>query len=393
MKTFTLCYSFIKKNMLPIIITMLMLTAAMFILSTFIGEYNYTSYTKNVMSNDKLADGVYFMPYYEDETFIRDNSGLKDEIVQFDACSHILTYGSFAVDLNDSVANVMIYDKQMRESFRLHTEKGRWLSDDPEFTEAVIGGVTWGKTKIGDIITLDNNISAVVVGIIGDSVVYPSFNVSSNSVQDAGMLFGVNDTMVFLTGETIPQEKLQKYSLSSGRNFYVVFNDGAAGGEKEQLISFLESKGAVASHEKIMNDSNEVIASWVASALPLPLFLLIIATVNIISISAVIVKRTMPEYSRYYLIGCTKRRGIWLIAMPLCVIFSIPCVINIISITCCPNLFRAGDRTGAITYLFDAYTVIPPIIYLVFLIIVLTVIPAVFYKKYSPLLFYRSNLS
>ena len=52
MKTFTICYSFIKKNMIPIIITMLMLTVAMFILSTFIGEYNYTSYTKNVMLND-----------------------------------------------------------------------------------------------------------------------------------------------------------------------------------------------------------------------------------------------------------------------------------------------------------------------------------------------------
>ena len=392
MKTFTLCYSFIKKNMIPIIITMLMLTVSMFILSTFIGEYNYISYTKNVMLNDKLANGVYYMPFYEDEVHIQDNTELKNEIIQYDACSHILSYNKFAVGLNDSIANVMIYSEQMRESFKLHTEKGRWLSDDPTFTEAVIGGVTWGNTKVGDTITLDNNITATVVGIIGDSVVYPSFTASSNSVQDSSILFRVNDTMVFLTQETIPQEKLEKYSLSSGKNFYVVFKENASAGEKEQLISFLESKGVVATHEKIMNDSDEVIDSWVATALPLPLFLLIIATINIISISTVIVKRTMPEYSRYYLIGCTKRKGIGLIAMPLSVIFSIPCVINIISITCCPNLFRAGNRTGAITYLFEANTIIPLIIYLALIVCILTIIPTLFYKKYSPLLFYRSNL-
>ena len=100
----------------------------------------------------------------------------------------------------------------------------------------------------------------------------------------------------------------------------------------------------------------------------------------------------MPEYSRYYLIGCTKRKGIWLIAMPLSVIFSIPCIINIISVTCCPNLFRAGNKTGAITYLFEANTIIPLVIYLALIIAILTMIPTLFYKKYSPLLFYRSNL-
>lgn len=392
MKTVYICYSFIKKNLIPIIITMLMLTVAMFILSTFIGEYNYTSYTKNVISNDKLANGVYFMPFYEDEADFQDNTELKNEILQYSAYSHILSYDNFAVDLNNSVANVMIYNKEMRESFKLHTDEGRWLSDDPMFTEAVIGGVTWGNTKVGDTITLDNNITATVVGIIGDSVVYPSFNVSSNSVQDSSILFRVNDSMVFLTGETIPQEKLEKYSLSSGRNLYVIFNDDATADEKEQLMSFLESKGVVAAYEKIIDDSNEAIDSWVATALPLPLFLLIIATINIISISTVIVKRTMPEYSRYYLIGCTKRKGIGLIAMPLSIIFVIPCIVNIISIACCPNLFRAGNRTGAITYLFKANTVIPLIIYLALIVVILTVIPTVFYKKYSPLLFYRSNL-
>lgn len=392
MKTVSICYSFIKKNLVPIIITMLMMTVAMFILSTFIGEYNYTSYTKNVISNDKLANGVYCMPFYEDEVDFQDNTELKSEIMQYTACSHILSYDNFAVDLNDSVVNVMIYNKEMRESFKLHTDEGRWLSDDPAFTEAVIGGVTWGNTKVGDTITLDNNITATVVGIIGDSVVYPSFNTSGNIVQDSSILFKVNDTMVFLTGETIPQEKLEKYSLSNGRNLYVIFNDDATADEKEQLMSFLESKGVVATYEKIIDDSKEVIDSWVATALPLPLFLLIIATVNIISISAVIVKRTMPEYSRYYLIGCTKRKGIMLIAMPLSVIFSIPCIANIISITCCPNLFRAGNRTGAITYLFEANAVIPLVLYLALIIVILTVIPTIFYKKYSPLLFYRSNL-
>lgn len=392
MKAFTVCYSFIKNNILPIVITVLMLTVAMFILSTFIGEYNYISYTRSVMLNEKLEGGAYFMPYHEGGVSYEETNELKNEIMQFEGCSHILSINKFAVEMNKSVVNVMLYDKHMRESFKLHTDKGRWLSDDPTQTEAVIGGVTWGGTKVGDTITIDNNITATVVGIIGDNVVYPAFSSGSNSVQDSNLLFGVNDTIVFLTHETIPQEKLEKYSISGRRNLYVIFDDDASDAEKKALTAFLESKGSLATHEKIINDSNETISSWVATALPLPLFLIVIATVNIISISTVITKRTMPEYSRYYLIGCTKRKGILLVAMPLGIIFSIPCVLNIISITCCPNFLRAGQRTGAITYLFDLSNVIPLFIYLILIIGILTIIPMMFYKKYSPLLFYRSNL-
>ena len=67
-------------------------------------------------------------------------------------------------------------------------------------------------------------------------------------------------------------------------------------------------------------------------------------------------------------------------------------LLRIFSVTCCPNLFRAGNKTGAITYLFEANTIIPLVIYLALIIAILTMIPTLFYKKYSPLLFYRSNL-
>ena len=100
MKAFTVCYSFIKNNILPIVITVLMLTVAMFILSTFIGEYNYISYTRSVMLNEKLEGGAYFMPYHEGGVSYEETNELKNEIMQFEGCSHILSINKFAVEMN-----------------------------------------------------------------------------------------------------------------------------------------------------------------------------------------------------------------------------------------------------------------------------------------------------
>jgi hypothetical protein len=77
------------------------------------------------------------------------------------------------------------------------------LSAEPTETEAVIGGVTWGNTRVGDIITLSNGITARVVGIMGDDVLYPSFTSYDNHFQTANLLFDVNDTVIFLSQETI----------------------------------------------------------------------------------------------------------------------------------------------------------------------------------------------
>ena len=61
MKLCILCFSFIRKNIFPILITVTMLTVAMFILTTFVGEYHYMSYTRDVLNESELQNGVYFM--------------------------------------------------------------------------------------------------------------------------------------------------------------------------------------------------------------------------------------------------------------------------------------------------------------------------------------------
>lgn len=395
MKTFILCQSFIRKNILPIFITILMLTVSMFVLATFYGEYRYAAYTRDVMLRSDYDDGVYFMLNSQGDPNSTKSlsSKMQNEILEFTACAHILNYTSFVEENDHAFFNVNLFDKHMRKGFKLSVTEGRWLSENPEYTEAVIGGSYRGHTKIGDTITLKNGITAKVVGKMDDMVIYPSFSSSGNADFPANSLFRVNDTNIFLTEETIPAELYENISnLRREKNFYVVFREDASESERAELIAFLESNGMIASYEKIIQDSNAFIKDWIAGAFPLPVFLIIISTMSIICICAVIVKRSMPEYSKYYLMGCSKRKGIALIASPMALLFSTPCVLNLISVLWMPHFLRAGKRTGAINYLLGVDAAIPILIYLVLIMSILYIIPVLFYRKHSPLTFYRRNL-
>lgn len=395
MKLCILCFSFIRKNIFPILITVTMLTVAMFILTTFVGEYHYMSYTRDVLNESELQNGVYFMMPSDGDAEREDVQALaiRKKMETYDACAHVLTNTFFVVNNEHDFCNAFLYNRAMRENFCLEVTSGRWLSAEPAETEAVIGGVTWGNTRVGDIITLSNGITARVVGIMGDDVLYPSFTSYDNHFQTANLLFDVNDTVIFLSQETIdPAFYTELYSFQEDRNCYVVFSEQASETEKQEVIRYLQTYGAVVDYDTIMENSEQSIREWVARAFPLPLFLIVVSTISVICICTVIVKRSMADHSKYFLVGCSKTRGFWAIVTPLTVMFSIPCLLNTISILWFPDLFRAGDHSALINYVIRPNAIIPVIGYEILMVAVLYLIPWFFYRHYTPIAFYRRNL-
>ena len=395
MKLCILCFSFLRKNLFPILITVMMLTVSMFVLTTFIGEYCYMSYTRDVLAKSKLQNGVYFMlpsegnPEHDKELSLQIRENLKN----FDAYSYVLTNTAFVTNNESDFCNVYLYDRAMREKFCLEVNQGRWLSEDPVQTEAVIGGVTWANVRVGDTISLENGITARVVGIMGDDVIYPSFTAYSNYKPTADIMFSVNDTIVFLSKETVdPALYLDQPSLREDSNFYVVYDDYADQQDILQVEQYLIQYGSITDYETLLENSEHSIREWVISAFPLPLFLIAVATISVICICTVVVKRSMADHSKYFLIGCSKRKGFFAIVAPLTAMFSIPCVLNVISILWMPNVLRAGDRSALVNYIIRPTAVLPILVYGLLVLAVLYLIPWLFYRRYTPITFYRRNL-
>lgn len=399
MKSVILCWSFVKKNFVPILITMIMLAVSMFVLVTFYGQYRYTSYTRDVMLDSELDDGLYFMinsdgldPDEEQIISQRIINGARE----YKACGDILTIRRYyAFYGEEALFNGVLFDKKMRRSFKLRVSEGRWLSDDPEYTEVVVGGVTVSKynIKVGDTLTFEDGITAKVVGIMDDVVIYPSFNSYNNNNLPSDSLFRSNDTVLFITEETIPEELLDGlYNYHADTNFYLLFDGESSESERSELVSYLESNGVIAPYAKIISDSDEKINEWLSDAMPLPLFLIIISTICIICISTVVIQRSMTDYSKYFLMGCSKKKCIALVASPTVLLFCLPGVLNLISILFCPHLFRAGKMLARVDYIIGADAAITVILYLAFLAAILCLMPVVFYRRYSPIALYRRNM-
>lgn len=401
MKTITLWWIFIKKNIIPIIITLLLLTVALFIMVSYYGKYRYVAYARDIMLNSDLRNGGYFMISFDDE--LRGDpekmepvvQSVRKQITEYTACKYLLTTDAFAASAlgsdNNDFYNCFLYDDHMISGMRLSVDDGRWLSSDAARTEAVICGNS-SKKKVGDRLTLSYGIEAEVVGIINDVPLYPTFSRSGNAGMPARSLFKNGDSMLFITGDAVPEITLNniQYYYHIG-NCYVVLEESATDSYRTELFDFMESLGIYVPYEKIIADSDAEIDVWLYQAFPLPLFLIIVCTISALCICIVVVKRSMSEYSKYYLMGCTKNKCIFHVTAPLVVLFSIPCFLNLLNVMFFPHFLRAGDRYP-VDYILDHHAVILIIVFSVLVILPIIFMPRVFYRNYSPLSLYRRNM-
>ena len=108
MKTFTLCLSFIKKNIIPICITWITLTVSLFMLTTLFGQYKYKTYALNVYSASDLQDDVYFMMLpKEDESLdlAEASQRTRDTVSGMDGVSHVLSFLKSIIGYDTHVLN------------------------------------------------------------------------------------------------------------------------------------------------------------------------------------------------------------------------------------------------------------------------------------------------
>lgn len=394
MKFLTVAYRYIRHNIAPIFLTVVFITVSMFGILTLYGQYRYTSYNRDCFAESGFEDALYFMPMAADIWIDGDptaGSRIYNELSVYGDAIEVITYRHYYGTVDGAeFDNVYIYGDGMIESFRLPVDEGRWLDASAESAEIVLAGTKWSDVTIGETVKLTDGGDALVVGKINSPVNTPDFNSGSNSDVAADHLYKLRESGIFAT-EHVTQKIAADRQINDTVCFFVRFCGGADAATVTEITDYLMSRGKLVGYEKIIEDSNVKIDEWIKKALPLPMFMLAIATINIICISAITVKRSMNESSRYFLVGCSTRRSIFTISATMAASFSFPTVFNILSVSFFPNFLRE-DSYSAIDYMLDASCSWIALLYMLIVVLIVTLIPIVLYRKYSPLEFYRRQI-
>jgi hypothetical protein len=400
MKNVKIAFSFIKKNIVPVFIIMLMMLVVIFLLISIYGQFKYITYTRDIFRSSGLKNSVYFSNSvdFSNEHFTEEMKKLQQKVKEFKATENIIITDSVTLKYDSPARylNGVKYDKTMIEDLEQPLKDGEWFHSetDPtkyEYPEVIIGGKDWNGVKTGDIIKLtymDKVFQAKVIGTLGDTTFYPQFSSWGTSLG-FNDLFSSSTFTLYLNVNSLNIELEE--NRYAGRISFIKIKEDASDTDKKELLDYLTANGNYYTYEQLMEQTDIEIEELMRESFPFPVFLILIATISMICISAVAVQRSMHEQSIYYLIGCSKKRSIVTMITTLLIFFGLPCLINIITAIFYPNFLRS-DRIYNIEYIIDASCIAPVIIYFIFIAAVLVFLPIIIYRKHSPLTFYRRNL-
>ncbi len=405
MKTIQIAYSFFKDNLIPILIVLLTLTIVLFMLISVSAQYRYVTYTKSFFENSTTLNNAYYCSFYlggDEDNMSEDNyliykQNVMETMKSFPAFGYTITYQTIRSELilND-YRNIplLCFDSNMIINFPLHMSEGRWLSTKSNELEVVVFGDSTHTLSIGDSVTLYNDIQAKVVGRVAYDMI-PYFNMSGNIKETESLLRTKETPGMIINSDNLPtqlyQDKLKDSIPTPG--WLLCFAEESTKAEQQELLDYLTKYKVVpVATKSLIANSNLQIQEWLSQLLPLPTFLLVIATVSLLSISAIMICRSMGEQSKYYLLGCTKKRSVVTLSVSLTLIFMIPIIINFILANYFPNFLRKETLWDLTYAIVDFYSILPLLCYLTLICAFLVLMPILFYRKYSPLSFYRRNL-
>ncbi len=398
MKHLKLAFSFLKRNLVPMLLLMGTLTAVLFILLSVWSQYLYTAYTKSFFERNDEMRSSYYCTFSVSEKDAREcRQALLADLREMEGFGKAVSYDSIRTEYSmGEYVQISAYlmDDDTLNALPLLVSEGRWLSADSTELEVVLSGEALQNAKIGEKLVLFDGIEARVVGRTENNIV-PFFNLVGEA-DNADLLFENQDVPIFLlNADALPTEYRQQIiaSLRTRPGFLLCFDQNATVEQKQSMLGRITEDGGIATSAKyIIQGSNEKIRTWLLESVPMPAFLLVIATISLLSVSAVVVKRSMGEHSKYYLLGCTKTRTMATLSLTLGSNFIIPFLINFILAEYFPTFLRTRTEWELTYAIVNVYSYLPLVVYLLLIGTVFAVMPILFYRKYSPLSFYRRNL-
>ena len=407
MKNIKLMWHFAKKNMVSLSIIAIALMLVLFILLSVWSQILLATYTKSILVHQKnYKNSVYCYAtnheiYNNDITSITNyKNTLLSQLETYDIVKDVLTYDTFELNLKNfenSSVMVDIYSPQMVENFQLDLKEGRWFSKSNIDVEAVICGSKLEHIKIGDLIKLDFGINAIVVGKVAYNKV-PHFSGIGSSGTSDSLFRSVDESRIILNKPGGLNEVINKLR-SAGKNrnmiaFIIKCREEVSENDINSVLNtyFIDNGLTHISVQKIIDNTDIMLEETMKEILPIPIFLLLISSISLLSISAIMIQRSMNDHAKFYLLGCSKKRSILILILIESIFLWIPFVTNIILALCFPDFLRKDTMWDLSDAIISFQSFLPLIIYTVIIGMILALMPLIYYKKYSPLTFYRRNI-
>lgn len=408
MKKLNLFITSFSQNILSSIILIVILSFALASVQNVIGQYRYITYSRYIIENENLQNSDYFMVDYDSLPFEPDKrmeytKSIRDKISEFDGIKGIAYSQKTVCDYRSSNMTISIYNEFMEKAFSKQLTEGKWFEDTENTSDipnVVVSGAIFNDIPVGSDISItlygndqNSKVTQQTVHIIG-KVGYPWYTADYHTMSDN---VSTSDFLV-QTNQIIFDDTNQVYNLlnnhsnisSLSYSYFVLYTNDCTDQQKENIRDYFKTVGSYVSYDKILENTNKEIRNELIKKIVTPIFLLIVATIALISISTLNTYKKLRDHSIYYLCGCSRKKSFAYLFAEISFVAIIATIINIIYVSITINQLLSGSMEYS-NCIIDYKNILFSMIYCIVTIAVTVVLPFSVYKKNTPLEIYRRN--
>lgn len=313
MKKLRLLAGFYRNNWISCLVLTAILTFALFQMAGFLGTLRYMHYAKDFWQSSHVENSLYYMPTaFESEDPRSGAAKLDLEAQNFPAVESVLCLRYTTGKLLGKYINVVICDDAYLSTFR-PVDVGRWLDEDGTAdTDAVVCGYLFDDVSLGETVTMDfgweepKPVTFTVTGKKLEPAYLPSLGAASANVSAIDLL-EQGHNMLLLRESSLTQGLVEEGGYH--QNCLVKLHADATSEQVAQVEEYLISRGSFITSEELLQNTDRAITAEMRRNLPLPLFLLVVSFVSLLSVSILLVQKTLPEHGVYRLCGCSRRES------------------------------------------------------------------------------------
>lgn len=346
MKKLRLLAGFYQNNWISCLVLTAILTFALFQMAGFLGTLRYMHYAKDFWQSSHVENSLYYMPTaFESEDPRSGAAKLDLEAQNFPAVESVLCLRSTTGKLLGKYINVVICDDAYLSTFR-PVDVGRWLDEDGTAdTDAVVCGYLFDDVSLGETVTMDfgweepKPVTFTVTGKKLEPAYLPSLGAASANVSAIDLL-EQGHNMLLLRESSFTQELVEEGGYH--QNCLVKLHADAAPEQVAQVEEYLISKGSFITSEELLQNTDRAIAAEMRRNLPLPLFLLVVSFVSLLSVSMLLVQKTLPEHGVYRLCGCSRQESFSMLLLGISLMGLVGGALVMEYVALCPWLTAQG---------------------------------------------------
>ncbi len=417
MKKLNLFFLSFSQNVFSSLVLIIILSVALVSVQDILGQYRYITYSRYIIENDTLSNSDLFMIDMEmamnasaqDPGMMYEvGKPIRKKILSFDGVEGIADSRNFSCGYisaetgKKTYPGAKIYTGQMQKAFAKQLTEGRWFEQADASSDkpcVVVCGSTFDNVSVGSDITItpddypggSSGVKKTTVHVIG-KVGYPWYAGSYGSISDdisTDFFLKQQECVIFADNEQT-QELFEDDSDDLQLSYFVVYKDDCTDEQRNEVRNYIGTVGTYATHDTILENTNKKIQEELMNRIITPIFLLVIATIALISISTLNTYKKLKDHSVYYLCGCSRKKSFAYLFVEISIVTLIAVAVNIIYVTIIMNKLASGSLDYA-NCIVDYKNILFAVVYCLAAITVTTILPFIVYKKNTPLEVYRRN--